>query len=205
MKPAEKSQGGRPWSFDREQAVETAMRLFWRYGYEGVSVGDLTKAIGVAPPSLYAAFGNKAGLYGEALRRYEEHYSSLDLASVKKAASVADAVRGMLENAVAAVTDPAREAGCMISSGMVACHPGLQDLAQDAAHRRDVMLDAIAAAFAPLLPDAPAAHRLARYLSAIMQGISIQARDGIARDELLAIVDDVVLGLDARHLDAARH
>ena len=70
--------GGRPWSFDRNAAVETAMRLFWRHGYEGVSIGDLTKAIGVAPPSLYAAFGSKAGLYQQALTRYKETLGCLN-------------------------------------------------------------------------------------------------------------------------------
>ncbi|WP_163368077.1 TetR/AcrR family transcriptional regulator, partial [Enterobacter hormaechei] len=52
-----------PRTFDRDQAVDIAMRLFWRHGYEGVSLNDLTAAIGIAPPSLYAAFGSKAGLY----------------------------------------------------------------------------------------------------------------------------------------------
>jgi AcrR family transcriptional regulator len=72
MKQVEKPRPGRPWSFDRDKAVETAIRLFWHHGYEGISVGDLTKKIGVAPPSLYAAFGSKAGLYREAVDRYEE-------------------------------------------------------------------------------------------------------------------------------------
>jgi AcrR family transcriptional regulator len=197
MQPNEKSRGGRPWSFDREEAVETAMRLFWRSGYEGVSIGDLTKEIGVAPPSLYTAFGSKAGLYKEALDRYEEQFGSLDLGSVEKAASLAQAVRALLEGAVRAVTHPDREGGCMISSGMIACHPDHAALARDAATRRDAMRERIAEALAPFAAKGDARH-LARYLSAVLQGISIQARDGATPMELQEIVEDVVSGVDAR-------
>ena len=97
MEHGTKSRGGRPWSFDRDAAVETARRLFWRHGYEGVSVGDLTKAIGVAPPSLYAAFGSKAGLYQQAMTRYKETLGRLDVAGIGSAKSLPDAVRLLLE------------------------------------------------------------------------------------------------------------
>ncbi|WP_299711390.1 TetR/AcrR family transcriptional regulator [Tardiphaga sp.] len=204
MKPNEKSRGGRPWSFDRDEAVETAMRLFWRSGYEGVSIGDLTKEIGVAPPSLYAAFGSKAGLYREALDRYEEKFGSLDLCSVEKAPSLAEAVRTLLKGAVRAVTRPDRDGGCMISSGMIACHPDHAALARDAAARRDAMRERIAMALAPFATKGEA-RRLGRYLSAVLQGISIQARDGAAPIELQEIVEDVVSGIEARlHRDGRR-
>ncbi|MEZ2126449.1 MULTISPECIES: TetR/AcrR family transcriptional regulator [unclassified Sinorhizobium] len=193
-----KSRGGRPWSFDRDKAIETAMRLFWRHGYEGVSIGDLTKEIGIAPPSLYAAFGSKAGLYREALDRYEEAFGSLDMASVSSATSLAEAVRALLEGAVRAVTHPDRERGCMISSGMIACHPDHAALARDAAARREVMRDRIERALRPFAgPDE--VRRLARHLSAVMQGISIQVRDGAAPAELEEIVEDVVLGVAGRY------
>ena len=197
-----KSRGGRPWSFDREKAVDTAMRLFWRHGYEGVSVGDLTKAIGIAPPSLYAAFGSKAGLYGETLDRYEENFGSFDVASVRSATSLAEAVRVLMEGAVAAVTHPDRERGCMISSGMVACHPGHASLARDAAARRDAMRERIAGALQPFAGSG-AVNRLARHLAAVLQGISIQARDGAPPAELLEIVEEVASGVEARFPAAA--
>lgn len=196
MEQDEKSRGGRPWSFDREEAVETAMRLFWRSGYEGVSIGDLTKEIGVAAPSLYAAFGSKAGLYKEALDRYERRFGSLDLESVKNAASLTQAVRALLEGAVRAVTHPSREGGCMISSGMIACHPNHAALARDAAARRDAMRECIAEALAPFIVKSNA-RNVARYLSAVLQGISIQARDGATPMELQEIVEDVVSGIEA--------
>lgn len=197
MKNEEKSRGGRPWSFDREKAVETAMRLFWRSGYEGVSMGDLTREIGVAPPSLYAAFGNKAGLYKEALDRYEEKFGSLDIGSVQQATSLAQAVRSLLEGAVRAVTHPDREGGCMISSGMTTCHPDHAALARYAAARRDVMRESIADVLSRFASEAEAG-RLGRYLSAVLQGISVQARDGATPLELQEIVEDVVSGVEAR-------
>lgn len=197
MEHRDKSRGGRPWSFDRDEAVEKAMRLFWRSGYEGVSIGDLTREIGVAPPSLYAAFGSKAGLYKEALDRYEDKFGSLDLAAVEKAATLAEAVRALLVGAVRAVTSPDRESGCMISSGTVACHPDHAPIARDAAARREAMRARVEAVLAPFAEKAEA-HRLARHLSAVLQGISIQARDGVERAELLEIVDDVVAGLEVR-------
>ena len=203
MKRPDKSRGGRPWSFDREKAVDTALRLFWRHGYEGVSVGDLTKEIGVAPPSLYAAFGSKADLYREALDRYEEAYGTLDLAALSAAPSLAEAVRTLLENAARAVTDPGRERGCVISSGLVACHPEHAALARDTAARRDAMRERIAAALRSFAA-ADEIRRLARHLAAVMQGMSIQARDGATPKELQEIVDDVVSGIEARYKRARR-
>lgn len=173
------------------------MRLFWRSGYEGVSIGDLTKEIGVAPPSLYAAFSSKAGLYKEALDCYEEKFGSLDLGSVREAASLAQAVRILLERAVRAVTNPEREGGCMISSGMIMWHPDHEALARDVADRRDAMRERIAEALAPFAAKGDA-RRLARYLSAVLQGISIQARDGATLMELQEIVDAAVSGAEAR-------
>ncbi|CAH2601829.1 TetR/AcrR family transcriptional regulator [Rhodovastum atsumiense] len=197
MEQDAKSRGGRPWSFDRERAIEIAMRLFWRHGYEGVSVGDLTKAIGIAPPSLYAAFGSKAGLYQDALARYEALFGSLDVAAIDAATTPADAVRRLLEAAVRAVTHPDREPGCMISSGMIACHPEHAILARDVAARRDAMRERIARMLRPCA-GADAVRPLARHLVAVMQGISIQARDGATPAELQEIIEDVVSGVAAR-------
>lgn len=174
------------------------MRLFWRHGYEGVSIGDLTKEIGIAPPSLYAAFGSKAGLYREALDRYEEAFGCLDVTSVRSTTSLAEAVRVLLEGAVRAVTQPDLERGCMISSGMIACHPDHAAIARDAAARREALYDRITQALQPFA-DLGEVRRLARHLAAVMQGVSIQARDGATATELQEIVEDVVSGVAARY------
>ncbi|MGX1785100.1 TetR/AcrR family transcriptional regulator [Bosea sp. NPDC055332] len=197
MEQADRSRGGRPWSFDRDRALDIAMRQFWRHGYEGVSIGDLTKAMGIAPPSLYAAFGSKAELYREALVRYEDIFGSFDVASLAAAETLKWAVRLLLEGAVRAVTDPEREPGCMISSGMITCHPDHAELARHAAAHREAMRERIVSAL-DRFGEARAIQRLARHLAAVMQGISIQARDGASRTELLEIVEDVVASLAIR-------
>jgi AcrR family transcriptional regulator len=186
--------GGRPWSFDRQNAVETAMRLFWQRGYEGTSIGELTQAIGIAPPSLYAAFGSKAGLYREALNRYEETMGAADISA---ASSLAQAVRLLLEAAIRAVTHPDRERGCMISSGMVMCHPIHAKIARELALRRDATRERIVRALRPFA-GAEDVQRLARHLTAVMQGISVQAADGVPPTQLQEIVEDVVLGIASR-------
>ncbi len=194
MKPDDRSRGGRPRRFDRDQAVATAMRLFWRHGYEGVSIADLTGAIGIAAPSLYAAFGSKADLYAETLALYESGMGALDPSLLADAPSLADGVRRLLETSIAAVTDPGRERGCMISSGVVACHPDHAGLARTMAGRRDAMRETLATGLRRWLDDGQAA-RTARHLAAVMQGISIQARDGASPAELQQIVEAVVAGL----------
>ena len=173
------------------------MLLFWRHGYEGVSIGDLTKAIGIAPPSLYAAFGSKAGLYQQALTRYKETRGCLDVAGIGSAKSLPEAVRLLLEGAVRNVTHREHERGCMISSGLVACHPDHAAIARDAAARREALRMEIVQALSSFAGD-DQVQRLARHLAAVMQGISIQARDGIAPQELREIVEDVVAGVAAR-------
>ncbi len=175
------------------------MLLFWRHGYESVSIGDLTKAIGVAPPSLYAAFGSKAGLYQQALTRYKETLGCLDVARIGSAQSLPEAVRLLLDGAVRNVTHREHERGCMISSGLVACHPDHAAIARDAAVRREALRLEIVQALSSFAAD-DQLQRLARHLAAVMQGISIQARDGVAPQELQDIVEDVVAGVAARFL-----
>lgn len=196
MEPREKSRGGRPRGFDREQAVATAMRLFWRHGYEGVAIADLTGAIGVAAPSLYAAFGSKAGLFREALALYQAGHGAFDASCLSGAPSLDQGVRRLLETAIAAVTRPGQERGCMISSGVIACHADHVELATDMARRRDAMRHALAGALRRWLGEGEA-RVLARHLSAVMQGISIQARDGATPGELEEIIGSVIAGLPA--------
>ena len=167
------------------------MRLFWRHGYEGVSFQQLTAALGVAAPSLYAAFGNKADLYREALDRYAALRGGSDLSFMDEKLSLREAVRRLLDGTVDGLLDPAGEIGCMVNTGMLASHPDHADLAAELADRR--------AAFRRLLTDKlqawmppSEAGRLARFVVAVMQGLAIQARDGYALAELRAVVADAL-------------
>ena len=171
------------------------MRLFWRHGYEGVSINDLTNAIGIAPPSLYAAFGSKAALYREALDRYGGLPRGLRKLSPAK--TLSGTIKSLLRNAVDAITDPKEERGCMVSTGMIHCAPEHADLASELADRRRSTRDQIAVALTQWLPK-DSAHSLARYLTAVMQGLAIQARDGATRLELDEVIEEVIAGLKAR-------
>ena len=191
-KPLQRRSSG-PRTFDRDKAIETAMRLFRRHGYEDVSVADLTQAIGIAPPSLYAAFGSKAGLYREALDRYTTLPGALD--GLAGAQTFEDAVEGLLRAAIKVVV--AEERGCMISTGLIEGAAEQQELARELAERRATLRGRIADGLRPWLPQADA-DRLATYLLAVQQGIAVQARDGASEAELLLIRDEVMVGVRSR-------
>lgn len=191
-KPRQRRSSG-PRTFDRGQAVDTAMRLFRRHGYEGVSVADLTNAIGIAPPSLYAAFGSKAGLYREALDRYTALPGAVD--GMASADTLEQAVSGLLGAAIDAVV--ADERGCMISTGLVEGGAAHQELTHELRERRLALRGKIAGRLTLWL-DRSAADRLAGYLLAVQQGLAVQARDGASRDELLEIRKEVLIGIAAK-------
>src|SRR5262245_63600804 len=104
LKQNKASRLGRPRAFDRDQALERALDVFWRKGYEGASLSDLTEAMGINPPSLYAAFGNKEELFGEALNRYMERHAEV-LREVLARPKARDAIEALLTCTADALTD----------------------------------------------------------------------------------------------------
>jgi AcrR family transcriptional regulator len=191
------SQPGRPRCFDRDAALATAMELFWRHGYEGVSIADLTRAMGIAAPSLYAAFGSKAALFREVLELYQRRPGAGVQMAFLEDGPIRERVAASLAVVVRACTEAGYPRGCMITTGLLTCGPDHAELAAalaDLRHKRraqmtDRLQRAIAAGDLP--PEADAAA-LARYLSAVMQGLAIQARDGASAEELAATVDVVL-------------
>ncbi|WP_018063796.1 TetR/AcrR family transcriptional regulator [Martelella mediterranea] len=183
---------GRRRGFDRDEAVDMAMRLFWRHGYEGVSINDLTGAMGIAPPSLYAAFGTKADLYREALQRYTDRPETQFHPEPR--GTLAETIRHLLETAADAVTSPEGETGCMVSTGLLACGEAHADLAQEVAAIRKGMHPQLVALLKRWL--APRnAQATATYLLTLMQGMAIQARDGADRATLQQIIEISLSGL----------
>jgi AcrR family transcriptional regulator len=182
---------GRPLSFDRENVLERAMLAFWETGYETTSISDLTAAMGVTAPSLYAAFGNKQQLFLEAMRRYAGDLNTLEQA-MGQAPTAREAVAAMLRGAAVLYTGDTTPRGCLLAS---AAATGSADAAEVraavAAQRRtvrDMIIRRIETDIAAknLLPDTPAAV-LADLALAVTQGMSVLARDGADRDRLLAI------------------
>jgi AcrR family transcriptional regulator len=188
MKPQPNRPSGRPREFDRDAALDAAMRLFWRHGYEGVSFQQLTTTLGIAAASLYAAFGNKAALYREALDRYAQLRG--DLSCMDEASSLREAVHLLLDGTARGLVDPEGEIGCMLNTGMITTHA---DLAQELVQRRSAFRTLLAEKLLNWVT-ATDADRLSRYITAVIQGLAIQARDGYSLDELQ---DAVNLALNA--------
>jgi len=162
------------------------MRLFRRHGYEGVSLAMLTQAIGVAPPSLYSAFGSKADMYREVLDRYAE-VTVLSLVEGGGSALTLDqSLARMFERAIEMVAGEASERGCMISTGLLANHPDLNDLALEVQARRAALVDRFAAELCQWLP-VDRSRSLACFICAVLQGIAVQARDGASPEALQTI------------------
>ena len=187
---------GRPRTFNREAALDTALELFWQHGYEGVSIAALTRAFGIAPPSLYAAFGSKAELYREALDRYVSLTAGdEDLDEL----SAYDAIASILRRGAVLISRDDRPRGCMISSGMLACGPDYAGLANDVRQMRLDMLHDFerrirADVASDRLPACVDAAALARFYATVAQGLSVQARDGATTEELLAVVSQALAG-----------
>jgi AcrR family transcriptional regulator len=178
---------GRPREFDTDRALERAMELFWRQGYEGTSLADLTRALGLTRPSLYAAFGSKEGLFLKALDLYETRAGYRQAALT--APTAAAYARALLEGAADLHGDKRNPLGCLGVQGALACAPRSDSIRKELIRRRKFgesnILDRLkrAKAEGELPPDTDPAD-LARYLSIVIYGITIQAAGGATRKEL---------------------
>jgi AcrR family transcriptional regulator len=189
-----KRRRGRPVSFDRCQALEAAMRLFWERGYEGTSFDDLTAAMGISPSSFYNSFGSKERLYGEAVDAYAAKSATWFRGELEAAPDARSAIHGVLSASARAFTRCGEPTGCMISVACTAVPPGLEPMRDHMADLRrageammaDRIRRGIAAGDTP--PDADPAV-LAAFFSTISRGLTVQARDGAPYERLQEIVD----------------
>jgi AcrR family transcriptional regulator len=184
---------GRPREFDAEKALDLAMELFWRKGYEGTSLSDLTSTLGITRPSLYAAFGNKEALFRTVLDRYEARAGSYRAIALKAPTARAVA-QALLQGATDLHGDRRSPAGCLGVQGALACGDEADPIRRELISRRLAGQDAIrrrlkrAKADGDLPPDADPAG-LASYLSAVIYGMAVQAAGGATRKELKSIAD----------------
>ncbi|MGW0083495.1 TetR/AcrR family transcriptional regulator [Streptomyces sp. NPDC003393] len=183
---------GRPRSFDRATALEKALLAFWERGYEATSVSDLTRAMGIGAPSLYAAFGDKQALFAEVVHEYGERYGAFGDRALVEEPSARAAVERTLREAAVEYTDPGRPLGCLIVHAATNCTtPEVEELLRE---RRNANIAAFesrirADVTAGELPADTEAGVLARYVGALIQGMSQQARDGASREELQALAE----------------
>ncbi|MFE1599050.1 TetR/AcrR family transcriptional regulator [Methylobacterium sp. ID0610] len=179
---------GRPRSFDRDKALDEAMEVFWRHGYDGATLAELTKAMGIKPPSLYAAFGSKEGLLKAALDRYAQKRSQ-HMGYVLSGRTAREVAERMLLSIVESHTDPANPPGCLLVQGGLACGAGSENIpfelaarrAQTEAELRDRFVQAREEGDLPASAD-PAA--LARFLSSVIAGMGVMASSGSDREAL---------------------
>lgn len=187
---------GRPRSFDRDAALDCAMHIFWERGFENTSLSDLTTAMGLNPPSLYAAFGSKEALFVEAVERYSR--ASGDIWSgLESQPTAADAVAHILIKSAEAFSSEDVPPGCMIVLGGLQKTENNAAMAEKLCDMRRSNMEQLKgrledAKSAGELPQEADCGALAAYVLSIQYGLSIQARDGASREILLAVAKQAV-------------
>jgi len=179
---------GRPRAFDTEKALDHALKVFWRKGYEGTSLSDLTEAMDINRPSLYAAFGDKQALFHKVLERYSEGGRPF-LAEALSQPTARAVVEKFLSSSIALMTNPKNPPGCLSVQGALACGEEATPIQQELISYRATTAEALrqrlkrAKAEGDLPPNAdPTA--LARYISTVNEGLSVEAAGGATRKEL---------------------
>ncbi|GAA4608192.1 AcrR family transcriptional regulator [Actinoplanes octamycinicus] len=184
---------GRPRGFDADAALDRAVEVFWRHGYEGASLSDLTGAMGINRTSMYAAYGGKEDLFRRAVARYAE----ADMAYAREALAEPTAYRVIerfLRTNADALTRPDRPAGCLSIQGGLACGSDNGHVAQFLAASRLAGEQALTerltrAAEEGDLPTGTDPAALARYVMVVSEGNAVHAAAGVPREALHATVD----------------
>jgi AcrR family transcriptional regulator len=199
---------GRPRSFCTDTALDHAMTVFWRKGYEGASLSDLTEAMGINPPSLYAAFGNKEGLFRAVLERYDARRETL-MTSVLSAPDAQSAARLFLTGVAAFAVDTSgrNPPGCLLIQSGLSCSD--QDIPEVLAQRRAHKERALRARFERdrrngNLPKTASPAALASYLVTMANGIAVQASAGASARDLAQVVQIALLSWPAAEAPKAR-
>jgi AcrR family transcriptional regulator len=192
--PARKT--GRPRTFDEDAALEKAMKVFWEKGYEGSSLPDLTEAMGMNRPSLYAVFGNKENLFRKAVERYQASHEPLFTASLAEPTALA-VVAHLLRGTADAQTESDAPHGCMVVNGALACGEEAQPIRHSLIERRAEKELKLRDRFEQAKRDGDlrsdaCAIQLARYVMTISNGMAVQAVDGATRAQLHEVVDQVL-------------
>jgi AcrR family transcriptional regulator len=184
---------GRPLSFDRAEALHEAMLLFWRHGYESTSLSDLTAAMGITSPSIYTVFGDKKGLFREAVKLYLSGPVTSE-SIIEEAATAEEAARNLLKAAVIGYTGAKTPSGCLLATSAISCSEDAADVQREIALiRRGVeqrlkgkIVDDVRSGKMRTDVDADA---IAAHIMAVIQGMSTLARDGAKRAKLERMIE----------------
>jgi AcrR family transcriptional regulator len=192
---------GRPSSFDRGEGLHKAMLLFWAHGYEATSLADLTREMGITPPSLYYAFGDKKRLFFEALGCYlsGEKTSDSIIASAKTAK---EAAWGLLETSAIGFTGVDTPPGCMLASSAISCSASAADVKFELTSKRLKIEKGLRQKISRAAENGEFrteidADALAGHVMVVIQGMSTLARDGASRNKLMRIAKTAMLAWPA--------
>jgi AcrR family transcriptional regulator len=192
---------GRPREFDLDRTLDRAVQLFWRQGYEGTAIGELTEALGINRPSLYAAFGNKESLFRRVLQRYADQRAGYLRESLAEP-TARQVVAGLVRGAADATTGPGLPRGCLGVQGALASGPGGEVIKRKLISWRRSAEAEIRARFGRArdegdLPAGADPGELARYVCSVMYGISVQAAGGATRSQLRRVAELTISSWDA--------
>ena len=194
---------GRPRTFCTEKALDSAMQVFWRRGYEGASMVDLTSAMGIASASLYACFGSKEELFRETLMLYGMTAGEPPRRALRDHPDTQDAFEAMLRATADSITLPDKPHGCML---VLAAPTGAIENSRVRsllADRRRAIFEEIQGRLCQGIADgdfvAPPARveAIARYYTTVVEGLSVQARDGATRADLEEVIACAMAAWDA--------
>jgi AcrR family transcriptional regulator len=179
---------GRPREFDTQKALDAALLLFWRHGYEGTSLAALTKAMKINVPSLYAAFGNKEKLFKKALERYLQKPASY-LPKALEEPTARRVAEKLFRGAIDMAMNPQYPYGCLLVQGALASGPAAASIRKELSLCRAAAEAAVRHRFERAIAekDLPAnvdAAKLARYIITVLWGLSVQAAGGATRAQL---------------------
>lgn len=193
-----KKSRGRPKQFDRDRALESALDLFWRHGYEATSLADLVEVTGAKAPTLYAEFGNKEGMFRAAVERYLQKYTTCTNQLLEQDLPVAEIVEAYVRSSVEVFTDPDTPSGCFMVCASAALSSASDDVAQMLRKKHHAQETALKACFdrkvqqGELLAKTDTAL-LAKYVICTIEGMSVQAREGGSRSDLLRLLEALML------------
>lgn len=179
------------------------MRVFWRKGYEGASLPDLTSAMGIERPSLYAAFGSKEELFRKALDRYADGPAAYVRKALEEPTAQAVAEQ-LLRGAVDLLTDPRNPHGCLLVQGALSCSEEAEPIRRELAARRAAGEAAIRRRFSKAKSDGDLPRNadpagLASFVAAVIQGMAVQAASGAPRKDLMKVAKSALRTWPARH------